>query len=159
MESYMKLSKIFSPLAVLVALGVVCFSQAAQAHCQVPCGIFDDNARVKAMMEDAATIDKATAEMAELQGKSDPQSVNQMVRWVMNKESHAQKIISTISDYFLTQRVKPSQEDYAERLEKHHAVMIAAMKTKQHADREHAETLMAKITALTRYYPEHEHKH
>ncbi|MGD8467739.1 MAG: superoxide dismutase [Ni] [Desulfobacterales bacterium] len=40
----------------------------------------------------------------------------------MNKEKHAQQIISTISDYFLTQRVKPSQKDYTERLLKHHRV-------------------------------------
>ncbi len=38
--------------------------------------------------------------MAELTGKSDVQSQNQMVRWVMNKEHHGQKIIATISDYF-----------------------------------------------------------
>lgn len=154
MECDMKLSKNLSPLAVLIPLVLVLGVQSAQAHCQVPCGIFDDNARVKAMMEDAVTVDKATTEMAELQGKTDPQSVNQTVRWVMNKESHAQKIISTISDYFLTQRVKPSQEDYVERLKKHHAVMLAAMKAKQHADKKHAEALMAEITALARYYPE-----
>jgi nickel superoxide dismutase len=154
MECDMKLSKALSPLAVLIALGLVLGVQSAQAHCQVPCGIFDDKARVKAMMEDAVTVDKATTEMAELQGKTDPQSVNQMVRWVINKESHAHKIISTISDYFLTQRVKPSQEDYVERLKKHHAVMLAAMKAKQHADKEHAEAVMAEITALARYYPE-----
>ena len=26
------------------------------AHCQIPCGIYDDHARVQAMLEDAATI-------------------------------------------------------------------------------------------------------
>lgn len=36
----------------------------------------------------------------------------------MNKESHAQNIIVTISEYFLTQRVKSSQEDYKEQLVK-----------------------------------------
>ena len=85
MECDMKLSKTLSPLVVLIALGLVLGVQSAQAHCQVPCGIFDDNTRVKAMMEDAVTVDKATTEMAELEGKTDPQSVNQMVRWVMNK--------------------------------------------------------------------------
>ena len=29
------------------------------AHCQVPCGIYDDHARVEAMAEDAATVIKA----------------------------------------------------------------------------------------------------
>ena len=79
--------------------------------------------------------------IAELAGKSDAQSQNQLVRWVMNKEKHAEKIISTISDYFLTQRVKPSQKDYTERLIKHHTVIIAAMKAKQNADVKYAKTL------------------
>jgi nickel superoxide dismutase len=81
--------------------------------------------------------------------------VNQLVRWVMNKERHAQKIISTICDYFLTQRVKPSQKDYAERLIKHHTVIIAAMKAKQNADVKYAKTLKESIEALSSYYPEH----
>ena len=33
--------------------------QTANAHCQVPCGIYDDSARVQSMLEDAATITKA----------------------------------------------------------------------------------------------------
>ena len=73
----------------------------------------------------------------------------------MNKEKHAQQIISTISDYFLTQRVKPSQKDYAERLLKHHAVIIAAMKAKQNADMKYAKSLKDSIEALLSYYPEH----
>jgi len=78
-----------------------------------------------------------------------------LVRWV-NKEKHAQKkIISTISDYFLTQRVKPNQKDYAERLIKHHTVIIAAMKSKQNADVKYAKTLKESIEALSSYYPEH----
>jgi nickel superoxide dismutase len=93
-----------------------------------------------------------------LSGKTDIQSQNQLVRWVMNKETHAQNIISTISDYFLTQRVKSDQEDYAERLIKHHAVIVAAMKAKQNADLSHVNTLKASIEALSPYYPEHKHQ-
>ena len=124
-----------------------------QAHCQVPCGIYDDHARVHAMLEDAATVAKATKLMAELAGKTDAQSQNQMVRWVLNKEQHAQNIISTISDYFLTQRVKSSQKDYTERLVKHHTVIVAAMKAKQNADGKFAEALTKSIEALAAYYP------
>ncbi len=129
----------------------------APAHCQIPCGIYDDHARVQSMLEDAATVEKSAKLIAELAGKSDAQSQNQLVRWVMNKETHAQKIISTICDYFLTQRVKPGQEDYSVRLVKHHAVIIAAMKAKQNADGENAKTLRESIEALSSYYPEHEH--
>jgi nickel superoxide dismutase len=34
----------------------------------------------------------------------------------------------------LSQRVNPVQKDYAKRLIKHHAVIMAAMKAKQYAD-------------------------
>ena len=84
------------------------------AHCQIPCGIYDDHAGVQAMLEDAATVEKSARLIAELVGKSDAQSQNQRVRWVMNKETHAQKIIATISNDLLTQRIKPDQEDYPE---------------------------------------------
>ena len=130
----------------------------SSSHCQVPCGIYDDHARVTSMLEDAATVVKAANQMSELSGKPDAQSVNQMVRWVMNKESHAQKVIETISNYFLTQRVKTSQEDYAGRLQKHHAVILAAMKAKQSADVKDAEALVAAIKGIADYYPD-EHKH
>jgi nickel superoxide dismutase len=123
------------------------------AHCQIPCGIYDDHARVQSMLEDVATIEKSITLMMELSGKTDAQSQNQLVRWVMNKEQHAEKIISAISDYFLTQRVKPDQKDYAERLAKHHTVIVAAMKTKQSADMNTVKALKESIEALSVYYP------
>lgn len=124
------------------------------SHCQVPCGIYDDHARVKALIEDGETVLKATTEMAGLVGKKDPQAANQLVRWVSNKEKHAQNIISTMADYFLTQRVKTSQEDYVERLKRHHAIILAAMKAKQSADPAQAEALIEAIKGIAEYYPE-----
>jgi nickel superoxide dismutase len=159
MEDRMMKTRLRSMLIVVVTLAAagVVMVQPAQAHCQIPCGIYDDAARVTSMLEDAATIEKSVALIAELAGKTDAQSRNQVVRWVMNKEQHAQSIISTISDYFLTQRVKPGQEDYAVRLQKHHAVIIAAMKAKQNADVKAAKTLQESIKALSAYYPGHKH--
>jgi len=109
------------------------------------------------MLEDASTVKKATVMLSELSENQTLQSKNQIVRWVNNKESHAQNVINTISDYFLTQRVKPSQKDYAERLEKHHAVIISAMKAKQNADSSYAEALIKCIEALEIYYPKPKH--
>jgi nickel superoxide dismutase len=134
---------------------VLVLPQPADAHCQIPCGIYDDHARFQSMLEDAATVEKSAKLIAELAGKSGAQPQNQLVRWVMNKEKHAEKIISTISDYYLTQRINPSQKDYAERLTKHHAVIIAAMKAKQNADVKYAKNLKESIEALSSYYPEH----
>ena len=123
-------------------------------HCQVPCGIYDDVNRVQQMLEDVSTIDKAIDQIIELNDKSDAQSAQQLVRWVNNKEIHADKIIKTISNYFLTQRLKPSTEDYLLRLSVHHRVILLSMKVKQMADVEVAEDLRQAIKALSKYYPE-----
>jgi nickel superoxide dismutase len=135
---------------ILMMLGL---SFSAFAHCQIPCGIYDDHARVDQMLEDSATVIKAAKLITELAGMKDPQSINQSVRWVMNKEKHAQKVISTICDYFLTQRVKESQKDYVERLKAHHAVIVAAMKAKQSADVSAGIALQKTIEVLEKYYP------
>ncbi len=136
-------------MGFVFSLGCVSFGF---GHCQIPCGIYDDAARVQSMLEDAATVEKSIKLIMELAGKVDVQSQNQLARWVMNKEKHAQQIISTISDYFLTQRVKPSQKDYGERLLRHHAVILEAMKAKQNADMSVAKTLRESIEALRGYY-------
>ena len=143
--------------AFVVMGSIFVLPQPIHAHCQIPCGIYDDHARVKSMLEDVAIIEKSVKLIIELSDKTDPQSKNQLVRWVMNKEKHAQNIISTISDYFLTQRVKPKQDDYAERLVKHHTVIIAAMKAKQNVDMNYLKGLKESIEALSPYYPEHKH--
>ena len=140
--------------ATSAALMSLLFVSNAMAHCQIPCGIYDDHARVATMLEDVATIHKSVDLIADLAGKADAQSQNQLVRWVMNKEQHAQNIIDTISDYFLTQRVKASQDDYAERLQKHHAVIVAAMRAKQNADPAVVDELKAAVEAVAPYYPE-----
>ena len=153
--------QLFKNTIILMVLAITGFffvsPQASFAHCQIPCGIYDDHARVQSMLEDVATIEKSVKLITELSGKSDAQSQNQRIRWVMNKENHAQRIISTISDYFLTQRVKSKQKDYTERLVKHHAVIVAAMKAKQNADLKVTNSLKKSIEALAPYYPEHKH--
>ena len=92
-----------------------------------------------------------------LDGKTDPQSLNQAVRWIVTKEEHAAKIISTVSEYFLTQKMKaiPAKSDtsaynaYLEKLAAHHAVLVAAMKAKQTMDTKAAEALMAAIEDMS----------
>ena len=94
--------------AVLATGGLVATHQTeTKAHCQVPCGIYDDAARIKHLREDAATIAKAITHINELAGKHDAQAFNQAARWVATKEAHASNIIQTVAEYFLTQKVKP----------------------------------------------------
>ena len=80
----------------------------ADAHCQIPCGIYDDHNRIHQMREDVTTIAKAVKQINALAKKNDAQSKQQLVRWVTNKEQHAERIIRTVSDYFLSQKIKPA---------------------------------------------------
>lgn len=131
----------------------------AIAHCEVPCGIYDDPARVAQLLEDATTIGKAVGEITALAGKTDAQSINQVVRWVNTKEAHATHIQETIAQYFLDQRVKPAARgsdgwnDYVNRLTDHHAVMVAAMQCKQAVDPARTAALRAAIEKIAAYYP------
>ena len=146
----------FNRLALFAGLltAVVFVSSSALAHCQVPCGIYDDDARHTAMLEDANTIEKAMKHINELAPNTDGQSANQVVRWVNTKEEHATRIIDVISVYFLTQKLKPVAEGadgrtkYLARLEAAHGVMKAAMKTKQTVDTSNVEALRNALKAF-----------
>ena len=135
----------------------------AVAHCQVPCGIYDDHARITGMLEDTTTIAKALAQINELAGKQDAQSFNQATRWVMTKEQHAERIQTTIAQYYLAQRVKAARpgsdayDAYVKSLAEHHAVIVAAMKAKQTVDPNAAVALRKAIEAISAYYPAHDH--
>jgi nickel superoxide dismutase len=150
--------KIIKKSMFIITIATALISSQLKAHCQIPCGIYDNHARVQSMFEDSATIKKSTNLILELAAKTDAQSQNQLVRWVMNKEKHSQNIINTISSYFLTQRIKPNQEEYTERLIKHHKVIIAAMKAKQNVDNKYVKDLQNSIEAMATYYPEHKHE-
>lgn len=142
-------------IGLFLAAIVAFMPRIADAHCQVPCGIYDDNARVMSMLEDVETVKKAITVMGKLAAKTDVQSRQQFTRWVVNKERHAQNIISTIADYFLTQRVKVKQKDYVQRLKDHHGVIVAAMKAKQNGTMQYAVELEQAVKKLLTYYPEH----
>merc|ERR1719288_444921 len=90
-----------------------------------------------------ATIRKAMVQVNELSAAMAAQNFNQMTRWVNTKEEHASKIMTTVADYCLAQRCKifgtagtpfATEQDYIDALKAHHAVMVAAMKTKQTLD-------------------------
>ncbi|MFO7936500.1 MAG: superoxide dismutase [Ni] [Kiritimatiellia bacterium] len=151
--------KHLNAMVLMSALLMVALSpDKSNAHCQIPCGIYSDNVRVVMMLEDVETLAKSVAMLNELAPKNDVQSKAQFARWVTNKEQHAEKIISTIANYYLTQRVKPAQDDYVERLKAHHAIIINAMKVKQNTEMKYVNTLKDSVQALLRYYPA-EHKH
>ena len=129
----------------LIAAAILTSTPKVGAHCQVPCGIYDDNNVIRAMHTDWITIEKATKEIPKLM--EDPtNNANQIARWITNKEQHCQNIQDTVARYFLAQRVKlPAKDgDRAASLKKRalcHQVIVAAMKCKQAVDPKAVETL------------------
>ena len=142
--------------ATLFVLALACTtlgpSRTADAHCEVPCGVYGDQMRFDGMLEDQTTIKKAMTQIRELAGKADADSVNQRVRWVMTKESHATSTQKVIAQYFMTQRIKAKDPQYVDKLTKAHAVMVAAMKAKQKTDDATADALRAAILSFHKAY-------
>lgn len=125
------------------------------SHCQIPCGIYDDDARFSQMLEDTVTLDKSVKQIQELSEETPP-NYNQLVRWIDNKELHADKIGETIFYYFLAQRIKSDQEHYQELLVASHKIIVLSMQVKQTVDPEVVEELKKAIVSFQEIYS---HKH
>ena len=132
--------------SILALCALAIFTPATiSAHCQVPCGIYDDNNVISKMHTDWVTIEKASKQIIQL-SKDPAKNAHQLTRWIMNKESHAQAIQSTVTDYFLAQRLKVGEAEtdkasYLKKLTTCHKVIVAAMKCKQSTDPKAVETL------------------
>ncbi|MCL5037474.1 MAG: superoxide dismutase, Ni [Chloroflexi bacterium] len=91
-------------LLALLFIGIMAGS--AFAHCQIPCGIYDDHMRFAMMREEIKTIEKSMNEINTLSMEKD-KNFNQIVRWVMNKDEHADALSNIVTYYFMTQRITP----------------------------------------------------
>ena len=117
----------------------------ANAHCQIPCGIYADDVVFGELMTDVETIQKSMKQIQRL-GEDPSANPNQLVRWVTNKEDHAQNIQETMSAYFLAQRISLGLRDNdAEKYDKlvglAHEIIVLAMKCKQTTDLDNADKL------------------
>ena len=131
----------FKHIIYLTTAVTIISSNYLLAHCQVPCGIYDDAARIILLKEHVATIEKAMNQINKLsKSESNAQNMNQSIRWINTKEEHATLIQSTIADYFLAQRIKPKKKNedgrqlYVDQTLVLQQIIVAAMKCKQNVD-------------------------
>ena len=137
---------------LLVSCGF--FISNAQAHCEIPCGIYDDSARMDMIFEHAVTIEKSMKKITELEGGK---NVNQLVRWVTNKEKHAELLQDIVTQYFMTQRIKLDAADYDKKITALHKLLIYSMKCKQTTDLGNVEKLRAAAEEFKTLYFDHKH--
>ena len=145
---------ILSSILILVMI----FTSMVYSHCQIPCGIYNDPARFDAIAEHITTIAKSMKQIAVL-SKQDKPDMNQIVRWVHNKEEHADQLSHIVTYYFMAQRVKPvdktkgkAYEDYSKKLTLLHRMLIYSMKAKQTTDLSNVEELRTLLAEFRTAY-------
>jgi nickel superoxide dismutase len=145
-------------LAIVSIALVFLTASKALSHCQIPCGIYDDPARFSLLAEHITTIEKAMKAIIQLSAEENP-NYNQLVRWVQNKDRHADELSEIVTDYFLAQRVKPFAQEGAEARERYvgqvtslHQMLVFSMKAKQTTDLENVEKLRALLEAFRTAY-------
>jgi nickel superoxide dismutase len=98
--------------------------------------------------------------------QNDLKNQNQVTRWILNKEEHAQEIQKIVSEYFLTQRIKlkddskKNKDIYHAQLEVLHNIMLDAMKCKQTTDTKNTTSLLENLNKFVNlYFDDHGKKH
>jgi nickel superoxide dismutase len=164
------MSRTYVSVLVGVCAIVAFWTATPRAHCQIPCGIYNDELRMQLIDEHIQTIEKSMSEIVEL-GKASPVNYNQLVRWIDNKEHHADLIQEVVTQYFMAQRVKPADPkdeaayaSYVRQLSILHAMLVEAMKAKQTTDTGPVEKLKSLVSDFRAAYfgktdKEHLEKH
>ncbi|MHC5061459.1 MAG: superoxide dismutase [Ni] [Planctomycetota bacterium] len=136
-----------------VVLAAVVFS-----HCQIPCGIYNDPARFDTISEHITTIEKSMKQITEL-SRQDESNTNQIIRWVQNKEKHADDISHIVTYYFMAQRIKPvdksdtgQYELYVKKLMLLHEMLFYSMKAKQTTDLSYVGKLRGSLGEFRKAY-------
>jgi len=145
--------KIFFLLLIFVT-----FNTASYAHCQIPCGIYDDQTRFTILREHITTIEKSMSQIMEL--SNDPKNnINQLVRWINNKDHHADEFTDIVTYYFLAQRIKITDKNneaeftsYQNKVTTLHQMMVFAMKCKQTTDLDNVKKLRDLVDQFEHMY-------
>ena len=135
----------------LILPGMLLLVSLAAAHCEIPCGIYDDEMRIEMLREHITTIEKSMNQVILLE-KDANRKANQLTRWVMNKEQHADKLQEIVSQYFMTQRLTPDSKNYASKLQLLHEMLLAGRKSKQATDLEQVKRLRGLVDMFEKAY-------
>ena len=146
----------------MAALAAVFVASMAYSHCQVPCGIYDDHARFNEIGEHITTIEKSMKMLDVLNADEKP-NMNQVVRWVNNKDHHADKLSEIVTYYFMAQRIKlpaagdaKAKAEYVKNLSLLHELLVYSMKAKHTTDAQYVEKLRA---TLDKFHNAYGHAH
>ena len=149
--------KIYQYIGIAI-LSITVLAGVAWGHCQIPCGIYDDEARFSQMREHITTLEKSINQINEL-SQAGNLNHNQITRWIINKEEHADAMTEILTEYFLIQRIKhpvvvdaASDAKYLDELVLIHQMMVNLMKTKQNTDLQYTDKLTVLLDDFEKVY-------
>ncbi len=144
--------------AVVIVATLLAPTVGVSAHCQIPCGIYDDAMRFTMLEEHITTIEKSMNSITKL-SEEPAGNANQLVRWTLNKDNHVDALAEIVTEYFLQQRIKPvasiEGEDgkrYLAKLRLCHEMLVASMRAKQTTDLQHVEKLRVLVGEFRTLY-------
>ncbi len=147
-----KLTFVITTFLLLLAISASVF-----AHCQVPCGIYGDKTRFDILREHITTVEKSMNQINKLSADAG-QNMNQLVRWVNNKDKHADEFTEIATYYFLAQRIKIKEKtdaafpDYQNKVTALHQMMVYSMKCKQTTNLENVNKLKSLVDEFEGMY-------
>lgn len=125
--------------------------ETAEAHCDIPCKIYDPSSATIAALTILRMVDLITETETNAQQK-DSSYLNSMSRFVTIKEEHGIKCKEEIriiwGDYFKA----PQFEQFPEIHELTHNIMMLASQCKQSVDREKALTLVQQVNRFAEIF-------
>lgn len=144
-------------ITLLFSIAIFAFmSNKSLAHCEIPCGIYNDSLRVILVKEHIKTIEKSINMIVELSNEKNV-NYNQLVRWVINKDEHCVKIQDIATRYFMFQRVKLSDDSAEEKKNSKmlgllHKLCVYSMKAKQTTDLKYIKLMNETIEEFSDIY-------
>lgn len=123
----------------------------ADAHCDIPCKIYDPSGAIIAALTIVRMVDLINETEANAKEKG-PSYLNSMARFIETKEEHGIKVKDEIrviwGDYFKA----PQFEKFPEIHEVTHNIMMLASQSKQHVDREKALALVEEVNRFAEIF-------
>jgi nickel superoxide dismutase len=123
----------------------------ARAHCDIPCGIYDPHHALIGALTVIRMIDLMN-EMKQAHGADSPDYVNNMPRYIMVKEEHAEIVKREVRVIFGDYMKKEQVEAFPELPTLVHKIMQQASKARQSMDRQAAMDLLDKVNRFAEIF-------
>ena len=125
--------------------------QTVNAHCDVPCGIYDPSAALISALSVVRMIDLINAKI-EMKPENEAQYLNDMTRYIAVKEEEAIKCKEEIRIIWGDFIKAPHIEQYPEIHQIVHNIMAKGGAAKQHASREKAMELLEEVNKFAEIF-------